>query len=288
MLHRYFQGPLRDDDNDAGGGSKTAVADDKGKDEVAALRKELADSRKLNEELRTSERHWADRAKANEAPLDEDEDETPPPANQDEDDEFDDPAALLEGLTKNGKVTLSKIIDRYVKKAGLITKAEAEALATGKSAEAVAKAEKRLQSDARLVRELGDEINDENSPLFKRTAEVFQEMVNSSPEIKKAPASVQAAMVRAAGKTAKALLKAEGTQETRRRPAATEDDEDETESERRARISAQEGGRGKGGSFESEDEIGPETLEVMRRMGIDKKRGMEILRKERTGKQRVS
>ncbi len=166
---------------------------------------------------------------------------------------LDDPAAFIEALSTKG----SKAIAAYLKREGLITRAEAEEIAQKSARGAVAAAKKSIQQDTRLLSS-HPELNDESTPMYKLTGEIYRDMVRDDPSMKDSPAALNLA-----ARTAKAELKS-------KEKAADPGDDDETK--RLDRIKAQSGDRGRRSSaaFQGDDDAAPdsETLRMLKTMGV--------------------
>jgi hypothetical protein len=234
----------------------------KEKDEAASLREEIARLTKTNQQLTESERFWADKAQAKPDPG---EPEAKPARGKaaDTDEDLDDPAAFVEALSTKGP----KAIAQYLKKAGYITRDEAEELATKSSRAAVAVARASLTQDAELVGQY-PELKDEKSELFKATGEIYRHMVKRDPKMKDSPAALMQA-----AETAKLRAELKAAKEGK---ASVKPDGDDAETRRQERIDAQSGSRGRRSSAafdgdEDDDTMGPETktlLKAFSRYGV--------------------
>lgn len=220
--------------------------------DMADLRAENARLAKTNGELADSERFWSERARAGEKP--EPKEAPAPAATPADEDDYDDPAKFVEALSTKG----AKAVAGYLKKAGYITKAEAEELAT-KSAKAVVDvARASLTADAELIGRY-PELKDDTSALFKATAKHVKEMIADDPKLKNSPM-----VLKTAAKLAKLELAA----------ADKENKPEETaEEKRQARIDAQSGSRGRraAASFDDDDDdthIGSQAREIMDAMHV--------------------
>jgi len=235
------------DDPDA---PKAGDGADKGKpkEEPTVSKKEYDALKKQNEELAESERYWAGQAKARPKPETDDTDDEPDQqddaAGKPDITDDDTPEKFTDELSTKGMQALIK--------RGVLTRKEAESLfrkvAAEEAEKVVGRAVRHLSTDAQMVREYPD-LNDAKSPLFKKTGEVFQEMVAEDPALKKSPAALKLA-----ARTAKLQLDLESRQnghETRDRDT---DDDREQSRDRQRRIDAQNGDRGRGARSDIEDE----------------------------------
>lgn len=245
-----------DKGGDKGGG--------KGKGKASEEESEIDRLRRENRELRESERHWAERAaRVAEGEDDPESDDEPEPKDPVETDE--EPAKLIEDVTKHGAKALAK--------RGFLTVAQAKKLFTEVAHEVasktVAQSERRMGIDAQMFGEYPD-LRDKDSALFKKTSVIFQDLVKTSADPRAAAHSP--ALLRAAARAAKAELKAESGGSRPRRDADDGDDYvDDAELGRRARVRAQQGERG--GSMGGDDDfadVGPGTRSIMEAMGLSK------------------
>lgn len=215
-----------------------------GNDDAKALRDEIAALKRQNQELADSERYWADQARAvgkkggkTEADPDDEGEEEP------EDDEEDDDAdKVVEDFSAKGIRALTK--------RGLITAKQAKELIAKEAAkiarEIVGTEAAKLRQDADLVQKY-PELSDKDSDLFKRTAEVFKEMVADDPSLKKSPKALMMA-----ARTAKAELR------------ATQGRGEEDRLEKVRRQSGERGSRGRSmADGDDDDSIGPQTRAVL-------------------------
>ena len=191
--------------------------------QLDSLQKSVAERDKMIEELRASERYWAERAAAStQQPDDEDQGDEPELIEDDNPDRF------VEDLSNEGVAAL--------KKRGLLTREEAMELAAKVAEKKISEATKRLETDAKIIREF-PELQDEKSPLFQKTAEIFREMVAQDDTLKRSPNAMMLA-ARAA--------RAELGSATQPAPESREE-----------RIARQAGGRGvPAGSRQTEDDDG--------------------------------
>lgn len=246
------------DSPDKGGGAK-------GKDEAATLREEIAQLRKTNQQLTESERYWAERAqgRSDDDELDDESADDAPapkqPAGDDDGEDLDDPKIFVDALAERGP----KAIAQWLKKNGYVTAAEAEGLAQKTASQAVAKARQALAQDSELMSEF-PELKDSESALFQETGKVYRAMVKRDPGLKKSPAALYQA-----AETAK--LRLQVAAKAKAAPDEDQEPDDYRERDRRSRVAAQQGDRGRGrSSFEEDasDAIGPQAKEVMEALGV--------------------
>jgi hypothetical protein len=236
---------------------------DKGNEQLTALQARITNLEKQNRELAESERYWADQARAA-GEVEEVEEirpqEVDPLAG-------DTPEKLVDELSSQGAAALSK--------RGFVSRKEAEEMARRVATEVaeqvagrhVAGARQALESDAELVRDF-PELNNEKSPMFVKTAEVFKGMVARDARMKNSPAALLSA-----AKIAKLEIAAEDRANGGGRGSRNDDDEPahETEVERQARIAAQAGDRGHGRRTEEEDlDVDGGGLSARQKLIIDK------------------
>jgi hypothetical protein len=237
--------------------SATAAPPVKPKDETADLRKRLEGLEAQNKELIASERYWADKARADSAGAGEegDEDEAPPaePLTEEKPEEF------IERLTTQG----ASAIEAELRKRGFIRKEDVEPLARKVAREIVNAERGKLTSDAKLVRDF-PELQDQNSPLFQATAQIYHQAIQDDPNMMNSPTTLQMA-----ARVAKAELAAKNKGGKPQGESEPSDYRDDRESERRRRVSAQQGERGVSGTpFEDQEEpLGPEAQRIIRSFG---------------------
>lgn len=210
---------------------------------VRELRSELKATKDQLGELRESERVWFERyerlAKGGRPEPDPDADDDGPEVEDDTADKLVDEFSSkgIEALVKRGVLT-KKAAKELIRK-------EAEKVAR----EVVGKAETRAVRDSQLFAEF-PELRDANSDLYKRTAEVYRQMVKDDPDA----ADSTRALARAA-KEAKLTMRIEQLE----RGGGRDRDDD-----RARRVAAQAGDRGRGGGEFRDDDMGPEAREVLR------------------------
>lgn len=250
-------------DGKAGDGKDGKGGKDKaGADEVKLSRKDHDALLKQLEELKSSERYWADKAKADGAggktgkggKTDEDDDDAEPAEI--------DPAKLIDELGSKGIKALRERGLITAKEAKELIRKEAAKIAGDLVAEAIGKERKHMAVDAELTRKFPD-LADANSELFRRTAQVMKEEFGDDREMLRNPKALMSA-----ARTAAAELKAERGES--RRGKGGEDDQDEAE--RLERVRRQSGDRGRRGTgFDDQDGEGaltPIQREVAKRMGV--------------------
>ena len=222
---------------------------DKGKEpnpleaRVAALEKDLVAKDKRIGELSESERYWNQQAKANAAPKKKDEQ---PEAEETIIEDGTD--ATVDAFSARG---IGALVER-----GLMTKKAAKAMFAKESQklldeiEGMKRARKGDLADAEMVSKY-PELNDDKSPLFERTRQIFQEQVEADPSLKRSSGALMMA-----ARVAKAELKSEGKAEAA----------DSNEADRLSRIKGQSGGNGRRAA-ESDDD---DTLSPGQRKMIDR------------------
>jgi hypothetical protein len=256
---------LESQESDAGqptGGGNDKAEGKKGKEDptIIALRKENEELRKRTDELTNSERYWAEQARSAKKPKQEQ-----PDVDPDEVDDEDDEQPLdkfIEDLTTKGKAAL--------KKHGFVTKREAREMADRRAAkiarQIVDEERSKLSADAELAREFPD-LQDRDSDLFKRTAEIYQKETEADPSLKKSNRTLMLA-----ARQAKLEL---AVKNAGKRRSDSEDDDDEdvddAEQERLDRVRAQSGDRGRRRSagFENgNDHLTPAEKQACKVFGI--------------------
>jgi hypothetical protein len=211
---------------------------------VRELRNELKAAKGQIDELRGSERVWFDRyeklAKGGK----------PEPADgadpDDDDPEIadDTPDKLVDEFSAQGVAALVRRGVLTKKAAKELIRREAEKVAR----EVVGRATTAAVKDSQLFGEFPD-LRDTKSELYKRTAEVYREMVKDDPDA----ANSTRALARAA-KEAKLTMRIEQLEK-----GGGRGDDD-----RERRIAAQGGDRGRSGGEFRDDDLGPEAREVLK------------------------
>lgn len=218
------------------------------------------------DEAKRSERAWADRALRNghgkeeevvepEPELVDTDDLTPVTGDKDVDKSiFEDPDKWLAAIAKGPAA-----IKTLLKSEGLVTAAEAAQIAAKVARRTVDVERTKITTDNRLMTAF-PELADNQSELFKATAHEYEELLKFDPDAKRYPSTLFAA-----ARAAKMKLAAT------RRPEEDEYDYDRVESERRARVSAQDGSRGgrpQRAPDDNEETLGPQAREVIEKMGV--------------------
>lgn len=217
---------------------------------ITALEKEL-------KETRDSEKYWADRARAGNAPRHEEpesDDEPEPEEPSRVARRQEKPEELLDDVSKEGLEAL--------KKRGLITKEELDAAIAkaGRDAEArIANAQANANIDARIERDYAD-LKNPDSDLFKRAGQHFRDMVADDPSLKRSPATLVAA-----AKLAKKELEAE------KKVADDKKRNEDRGPSRRERIDSQSSDRAPSGRSEADDdpvrELSPLQSQIVKHLG---------------------
>lgn len=222
-------------------------------------------------EAKQSERFWADRARGNgHGPA------APPQIVEEEDpietsdllpkpqkvsgsaavDEaiFNDPDKWLEAIAKGPRA-----IEALIRNQGYVNAEQVAEIAAKVARRTVDVERGKITTDNRLMNAFPD-LADNQSELFKATAEEYQELIAFDPAAKNSPATLFAA-----AKAAKARLG------SKRRPDDEdyEDNYDRVESNRRRRVEAQDGSRaGRATRDEDSDTMGPQARQIAKLMGV--------------------
>ncbi len=207
--------------------------------ELGALKRQMKNLQKQNRALQRGMREWYERATRTEKK-----------------DEPEEDIDLIDALTNGDKAKIAK----GVGKLGFVHKSEVDA--------AVANLRRELYE--KDLRGKYPFLADEDSPLFDRTAAIYNELKSRDPQLAKSPALIEIAAERAQLERKGRRRDDEDEEEEPRRPKAKrgsrrEDDEEDidvdndTEVERRLRVSAQQGTRGRRNTRDTED---PESEEL--------------------------
>lgn len=213
-------------------------------DDVKLSKKDYEALLKERDELRGSERYWADQAKSGARKAE------PEPGDDDADDDDDDglkddtpdkftddlSAKGIEALVKRGVITkktakemFAKLSDRMLRNVERMVDEKISGVA------------KRATKDAQLLQRY-PELGDAQSDFTKRTGDIYKELIEEDPDIKKSTALALAARM------------------TR---AETKDDERRIE-----RIDRQRGDSGRRlARSESDDSLGPQSAEMIKAFG---------------------
>lgn len=219
------------------------------------------------DELRQSERYWANLARSGGKA------EDPPPAPAEE---GPDPNEFLDSNEPKAPLeddTPEKLVDEFASqgvaalaKRGFVTASDAKRIAVEAalhvSQELINRERHKMGTDHELMSRFPD-LRDPDSELFKETAPLFQHAVAMDPN-----ARSSIAVLTLAAEAASQKLK-------NRKPAREEDEYEaprrngrESEDGRRARIAAQDGRSNGRQVIDDMDTLGPEAAEVAKRMGI--------------------
>lgn len=215
---------------------------------VRELRNELKATKDQVGELRESEKVWFDRYEKLVKGGKPDPDPDADPDGDDPEVEDDTPDKLVDEFSSQGIAALRKRGVITKKETRELIRREAEKIARKVAGEAVGKAESRAVRDSQLFGEFPD-LRDTKSELYKRTAEVYREMVKDDPDA----ANSTRALARAA-KEAKLTMRIEQLEK-----GGGRGDDD-----RERRIAAQGGDRGRSGGEFRDDDMGPEAREVLK------------------------
>lgn len=222
---------------------------DKEKDsgEVAELRRMLKDSERSRREFQKTAEFWAGKAQASAsapaAPKKEDEPE--PKLSVD----------LVDALT-NGD---NKAVRTALREMGFVSQDEVN--------RTIAQTRAQITDETAILAKY-PELGDDNSALFKRTGQIYNEL-SADPAMKNSPK-----LIAVAARMAKAELSAEGGKGGRSTPKGGrdanlddfhDDDADPDEIERRERVSRQSGDRGRASSHRQDGDDGPEELNTMQK-----------------------
>lgn len=210
MRARWAMGPLRvwEDGGEATVGGQPApspAAADPGKgkpaaDTISLSKKDYEALLRERDELRTSERYWSETARGGKRPAAEPEPE-PEPAEEDiladiPDIEGDiDPEAFTDALTAKGRKALEE--HGFISKAQMrkiLAKQEDRFMGRLETivGQKITGAQQAMLKDAELLSTYPD-LNNQNSPFFKRTKELYAELVADEPALKKGGAGLKIA-----------------------------------------------------------------------------------------------
>jgi hypothetical protein len=235
------------------------------KAELARMERELG-------EARASERFWADRARGNgnghpqqAAPAEEEDpietsDLLPPAVTGTSDvDEaiFHDPDKWLEAISKGPRA-----IQALVAKAteGYVNAQQVAEIAAKVARRTVDVERGKISTDSQLMTKF-PELADNKSALVRATAEEFQELIAFDPQAKKSPATLFAA-----AKAAKSRLAMEAR--SKKDDGDDGDEYDRVETDRRARVAAQDNRPGRAPLEDPDDSLGPQAKQLVKQMGI--------------------
>lgn len=243
---------------------------------VTISKSEFARLQRERDESRESEKYWATRARggnSNQAPPAEDEDpiETadllPKPeavtgAPEVDESIFQDPDKWLAAVAK-GPAAIQTLVARATR--SYVTAEQVADIAAKVARRTVDVERTKIGTDNKLMTAF-PELADNQSELFRATADEYKLLVEFDPRATKTPATLFAAARAAKAK----LAAAKGA-----KPARDEEDEDDiyerVESERRRRIAAQDGsrnGRGSRGEEADDSSMGPQAKQLAKMMGI--------------------
>ena len=256
------------------------------KAELARMERELG-------EARASERFWADRARGNgnghpqqaapaeeEDPIETDDLLPKPPAvtgTSDVDEAiFHDPDKWLEAISKGPRA-----IQALVAKAteGYVNAQQVAEIAAKVARRTVDVERGKISTDSQLMTKF-PELADNKSALFRATAEEFQELIAFDPQAKKSPATLFAA-----AKAAKSRLAMEAR--SKKDDGDDGDEYDRVETDRRARVAAQDNRPGRAPLEDPDDSLGPQAKQIAKMMGITseemltEKRKTDAMRRKR-------
>lgn len=223
----------------------------KGGDSITLTRAEHEALLRERDELRTSERYWADRVRGGKRDAD------PEPDPEPEEDILAD-IPEIEGDIDPDKWTdeLSSKPKKALEDLGFISKKRMQAILAKQEERFMSRldqlvgskisgAQQQMLKDAELLSAY-PELNDARSPFFKRTQEVYQELIADEPGLKKG----------AGIKIAARMVRAEMGKQAARRASVDE------------RIAMQQGDMGDGGEGE-DDELTPYQKEIIRKFNQD-------------------
>lgn len=264
---------------------------------VTLTRAEHEALKRDRDEARDSEKYWAGLARANgKAPAKEE------PEDEEEEDTPDDPANEVEEFSAKGIAAL--------KKRGVITKKDrawVEKIATKVVKQSIGVERQKMTLDQTLAREFPELVDpDESSEFYQTTRTELRKLVALDPA-----AAKSASALYSAAKLARAQLDAKKPAR-RARDDSRDDDEDEREDDRdereddreederdrRRRVAAQGGGRGRTAARERDDDDGlpPMARKLLEGMHSDTneaervrlfREGQQIIRNGGTPKSRL-